>query len=344
MTALAKDRNTHRRDDVEHEGPVAASKLIYAGALLVRDTSGNIEPGTTATGKIAIGRALEQVDNSSGIAGAKNVRYESGCFKWANGGAITKANIGDPCYIVDDQTVHETATGRSAAGIIVDVDTDGVWVQMGAIVAAPSVGLLAANNLSDLGTLATAIANLGLQDGSTDVDFDDIVGDKITLTELATLGAGAKLDANAAAPEIHCDVVTVTATQIRNLAAAPKELVAAPGATKALVFRGALVSYRGGSNAFDSVGAGEDLAVRYENGSGALCSAALDTTTDINFGATTDANATLAKLATTVIVPLNKSLVLDNIGGGELAAADDDANGDGIVTVVIEYEVHTVVA
>jgi len=134
FAALTADRDTTSRESVIFSYPVAAAKKIYAGSLVVLDASGNAEPGTTATGKVAIGRAREFIDNSAGAAADLNVEVEQGTFRWGNssaGDAITKAEIGDTCYIVDDQTVAKTdGTGtRSAAGKIVDVDSDGVWVK-----------------------------------------------------------------------------------------------------------------------------------------------------------------------------------------------------------------------
>lgn len=132
MTALAADRNTPERAGDEFVYPVAATTKIYAGAIVMLNASGDATKGATATGQVCVGRADEQVDNT-GAAGAKTIKVRKGVFRWANsaaGDAITKAEIGDTCYIVDDQTVAKTdGTGtRSAAGTIVDVDADGVWV------------------------------------------------------------------------------------------------------------------------------------------------------------------------------------------------------------------------
>ena len=46
---------------------------------------------------------------------------------------IAKADIGAICYVVDNQTVAKTdnSTARKAAGKIIDVDADGVWVEVG---------------------------------------------------------------------------------------------------------------------------------------------------------------------------------------------------------------------
>jgi hypothetical protein len=162
MTALAADRNTPKRDGVQFAYPAAADKVFYAGSLVVLDSSGNAEPGTTATGKICVGMCTEYLDTTGLAAAAVKVKVEAGCFLWGNGETITKAHIGDTAYILDDQTVYRTGTGKSAAGIIVDVETAGVWVHTSAPVVIASTGLTAANNLSDVGTVATARSNLGL--------------------------------------------------------------------------------------------------------------------------------------------------------------------------------------
>lgn len=134
MTALAADRNTPERDGRDFVFPVAAAKKIYAGAIVVLSATGYAEPGATATGKIAVGRAAEQVDNAAGANGDLTVRVAKGVYRYANSAAadeITAAEIGDTCYIVDDQTVAKTngTNTRSAAGKIVDVDALGVWVE-----------------------------------------------------------------------------------------------------------------------------------------------------------------------------------------------------------------------
>ena len=134
MTALAADRNTPVRSGTDFVRPVAATTIIFAGSLVCLNAAGNAVPGSTATTLVADGRAEEYVDNSAGAIGDKTVRVRKGVFRFANsasGDAITKAEIGDDCYIVDDQTVAKTdgTSTRSKAGKIVDVDAQGVWVK-----------------------------------------------------------------------------------------------------------------------------------------------------------------------------------------------------------------------
>lgn len=133
MTALAADRNTPRRDGDLVTYPVAASTTIYAGALVVMD-AGYAKPGTVDTGLVAVGRAEARVDNSSGSNGDLDVTVRHGVFRWANSAAadaIALSEVGSTCYIVDDQTVAKTdgSSARSAAGTVVDVDAQGVWVR-----------------------------------------------------------------------------------------------------------------------------------------------------------------------------------------------------------------------
>ena len=133
MTALTKDRNTLVRDGIIGSHPVAAAAIIYAGAIVCLDAAGNAVPGSTATTLTAIGRAEARADNAGGAAGDINVEVRKGVFKYANDGVdtIDRTHIGATAYIVDDQTVAANdGTGtRSAAGQIVQVDSDGVWVE-----------------------------------------------------------------------------------------------------------------------------------------------------------------------------------------------------------------------
>jgi hypothetical protein len=164
--ALTKDRNTISRSGQQFSYPLAAVK-VYAGSIGVINASGHLTKGATATGLKCVGRIKAQVDNSAGVAAAVNGEVENGLFCWKNSAAadaITLAEVGTVCFIVDDETVAKTSGGgtRSPAGIIEDVDSGGVWVRMGQdALVAPAGALLAASNLSDLDTPAAARTNLG---------------------------------------------------------------------------------------------------------------------------------------------------------------------------------------
>lgn len=132
--ALSADRNTPFKDGQEIPVPVAAGAKIYGGSIVVANATGYAAPGNTATTLTYLGRAEEQVDNTDGADGDKTIRVgRLKAFKFDNSDAdpVTQASLGKPCYIVDDHTVAATngTNTRSAAGVVVGVDSDGVWVQ-----------------------------------------------------------------------------------------------------------------------------------------------------------------------------------------------------------------------
>lgn len=135
MAALSKDRNTPRLEGDILRGTVAAATTIFAGALVMRNAAGDLIEGQTATGLVGVGRAEERVDNSAGSAGDLTCDYRPGIYPFANSAGadeITKADIGALAYAVDDQTVAKTdgSSSRSPAGVVVMIDTAGVWVRL----------------------------------------------------------------------------------------------------------------------------------------------------------------------------------------------------------------------
>lgn len=138
MTALAAGRNTPQRSGDTYSRGVAAGVTIYPGALVALTAAGFATPGAVATTLIADGRAQCSTPVVGGVAnGDVTIEVRPGTYKYANSAAadlIATAEIGDDCYIVDDQTVAKTNGGatRSVAGKIMAVDADGgVWVRIG---------------------------------------------------------------------------------------------------------------------------------------------------------------------------------------------------------------------
>jgi hypothetical protein len=134
MSALTADRETKMKDGELVSVPVAASTKVFGGGMVCANATGYATPGATATTLTYLGRAEEQVDNSSGAAGALSVLVRrKKAFKWANLAAdlVTQAELGKTCYVVDDQTVAKTngTSTRSAAGVVIGIDSDGVWVE-----------------------------------------------------------------------------------------------------------------------------------------------------------------------------------------------------------------------
>lgn len=145
MTALAAPGSTQRFGFTTTEPnlnfPIKAATKCYMGGIAVLD-AGYIAPGRTALGLVAVGVFSSPgpagIDNTGGAAGAITAAVVRGTFKLKNSAAadaIAQANVGGPCFIVDDATVALTDGGgtRSYAGAVMQIDTDGVWVEIGAV-------------------------------------------------------------------------------------------------------------------------------------------------------------------------------------------------------------------
>lgn len=132
MVQLNSGRNTPARLGGDMVGKLSANQTIHAGAILMRNAQGLLLRGTAAVGSFGVGRAEASV--ASTASGVTDQPYRPGVFRFANStaaDAITSADIGTACYIVDDQTVAKTngANTRSPAGAVEDVDAEGVWVR-----------------------------------------------------------------------------------------------------------------------------------------------------------------------------------------------------------------------
>lgn len=132
--ALTEDRNTLMQDGELIPVPLAANAKVFAGGIAVANASGYGAPGSVATTHTYLGRFNEAVDNTGGANGAKSALVRRGkAFKWKNssGDPVTQASLGKTVYIEDDETVSATdGTGtQSAAGKMILLESDGVWVE-----------------------------------------------------------------------------------------------------------------------------------------------------------------------------------------------------------------------
>ena len=132
MAALAANKHVKRKEPRYITLPVAASTIIYAGAMCMANAAGTVVPGADTAAHSRVGIATEKVDNSAGAAGALECKFErEGVYQFAYSG--TAPNIGDTVYFVDDQTVGIAATTTNDIKVGVAV-TDGasslVWVDI----------------------------------------------------------------------------------------------------------------------------------------------------------------------------------------------------------------------
>jgi hypothetical protein len=121
MAALTRDRATSYRDGIEVEFPVAAATKIYAGSIVCVNAAGFAVPAADTSGYRGVGVALQYVDNTSGVDGAKMVRLRrTGVFEF-DAVALTQAMVGDTMYAVNDQTFANTAgaTNHIKVGVLI---------------------------------------------------------------------------------------------------------------------------------------------------------------------------------------------------------------------------------
>lgn len=130
--------------------------------------------------------------------------------------------------------------------------------------------------------------------------------------------------------------VTLTSAQVKALAATQIELVAAPGASKMLHFVGAQLKLDyGGTNAFTE--SSITLGIKFTDDTGFQVSNTIEATGFIDQTADTYSNA-IPVLDSIVAASAadNKALVLDNLGGGEIAG---NAGADNTLVVRTFYQV-----
>ncbi len=122
MTALSADRATDQigiEQALIRNFGVKGGEKIFAGGIVAL-LAGVAAAGATATGLTCVGRAEEDADNSGGADGALTINVMRGIFRYDNDGAdaVTAADIGNDCYLIDDQTVAKTDGTDIAAEIL----------------------------------------------------------------------------------------------------------------------------------------------------------------------------------------------------------------------------------
>lgn len=103
--------------------------VLYAGAILAVDYTDEIQPAADTAGLKVVGRCPLGIDNADD--GLKS-EVEQGIFHYANSATypIPRSAIGQVAYVEDDQTVAAWSTNLVPAGLVYDVDADGVWIDM----------------------------------------------------------------------------------------------------------------------------------------------------------------------------------------------------------------------
>ena len=138
MAVLTADRSlpvTNHLDAVQGgfrlHYDVEASEIIYVGSMVMLGTSG-IEAADSGTEPI-LGIAVEHVDNSGGSAGDLRCEVLVGACWEHDVASTTIANIGDPVYASDDQTLVLAFTANGFFGVILNFISGDLCIVQNAI-------------------------------------------------------------------------------------------------------------------------------------------------------------------------------------------------------------------
>ena len=191
---------------------------------------------------------------------------------------------------------------------------------------------------SQVGTVAALTdGHIFVGDGSNLAADVAMTGD-VTISDagVTAIGAAKVTSAMMHASLLRYATVTLTNSQIKNLRATPKTLVAAPGSNMLLEFVSASLELVAGASALTESAA--NMAVKYTDGSGVAVSQTIEATGFIDQVANTLTNA-LPKIDAIVAAAsgLNNALVLHNTGAGEYAG---NTENDATMIVKIAYRVH----
>ncbi len=129
MAGLTHGIDTPQRVGRLYSLPVEADAKIYQGAIVCINAAGNAVPAANLANLTARGRAEHFVDNTGGAAGDEVIQVLEGEYLLDTDGTIAYAHIGNKAKMIDDHSVG--IAGGSDAGVITDIEDDGVWVRVG---------------------------------------------------------------------------------------------------------------------------------------------------------------------------------------------------------------------
>lgn len=218
--------------------------------------------------------------------------------------------------------VSVCGAGESAFGVLLNdpsaIDQDAL-VAIGGVTQVMAGGSLAIGDLVQSSAAGKAVASAGgvILGEAVSAGSDGSIM-SIALKPMAASG----YVYSATATDIQVATVTIPHTSVRTLNATPYELVPAPGAGYANVLHSAVVFLDYGTAAYDSVGASDDLTIRYTNGSGALI-ATVETTSFLEL--TADAVRYVLPTTTAAITPVANAALVAHISTGEIYSAAGDS-------------------
>lgn len=139
MTALFAARASSEQSFAARKFTLASGLKAWTNGIAVLDlTTGTVKPATSASDSFLIlGKFAEDVDATAAAQLVKVNLIREVRAEWfaqdatftANVAGATSVDVGKIAYMLDDQTVTATASGRSIAGRVWAVETRGVLVE-----------------------------------------------------------------------------------------------------------------------------------------------------------------------------------------------------------------------
>jgi hypothetical protein len=132
MSALTAENETIKGplagDARVEELTILDAEKIWKGGMVAVDATPEVQMASDTAGLVVVGIAPASVDNTDD--GETLDPPLRGIFRMNNSETdpVAKEHIGKKCYVEDDNTVASDSTNYVAAGVVVDVDDDGVWV------------------------------------------------------------------------------------------------------------------------------------------------------------------------------------------------------------------------
>lgn len=220
----------------------------------------------------------------------------------ADNAAIQATDASVPILGVSEQLAADS-------GHMVDVVKVGLaYLELGGAV---TRGNLLIPDANGKGIAATVVAGTEQHAGAV-AEVSGVAGDVIPVQ--VTPGQVIATDTGIAT----ADVIIATA-ELLALNAVPKELVAAPGAGKAVILVDLQAMLDFNTVAYDGIAAGEDLEVRYTNGAGQLV-ATIET--DPFLAAVADAYRHIYPAAAAAITPVANAALVMRLASGEIATGN----------------------
>ena len=131
MSAATTDRQATQSGNTRLSLPVLADAVIPAGVMVAITAAGYATNAADTAGLRVMGVSTESVDATDESSGALTIDVSRDVYRMENSGdnALDLADVGQPCYVEDNQTVGTDPGSHSVlAGVVMEVDAGGVYV------------------------------------------------------------------------------------------------------------------------------------------------------------------------------------------------------------------------